>query len=122
MSRPRPVWEAAARARIAAKKAHPAPFILGSEAWHHALFGLFAGLLVAGLVACPQSQPAADAEHGFEHTVALSRCAQEARQAATNASVAVGSDAGPGVEQRARRAAALTSFDLCLDKMKDGGI
>ena len=71
---------------------------------------------------CPNSQPAADAEHGFEHTVGLARCGQEARQAATTASLALPSDAGADAEKHARRVAALDAFDKCVDSMKDGGI
>lgn len=67
---------------------------------------------------CGASQVESDAEHGFDHTVGLSRCGQAARQAATDVDV---SDAGPDARS-ARRHAALDAFDSCVERMKEGGI
>lgn len=71
---------------------------------------------------CGASQVEADAEHGFDHTVALSRCGQVARQAATDADNALPSDAGADAVKYVRRHAALDAFDRCVDQMKEGGI
>lgn len=84
------------------------------------LLAFCAARIMFALVACSPSQPAADAEHGFEHTVGLSVCEQRARQAATDAASA--SDASPAGDYHVRRVAALAAFDKCAAEMKEGGI
>lgn len=82
---------------------------------------IIAIFLLAGCAGADVSQVGVDSASNFANVTADARCAQEARQAATDAAMATPSDAGPNAEKHARHVAAMAAFDACESK-KDGGI